>query len=332
MNKHEITLWMDDREYDALRRALLAQNTDPRTEMQKRLDACYRELVPRQEQERIMEAADRPGGSEMDARLGSAMFRVIEGGECRCFGVAHPCDAVDAASRLRRYLNGGGAEGFAASFVQQTPITEMKYIDHVMDCLCDYEQAADVFHIDLDSGTFSILDPENGWWTYPVRDITDLVRCGLPDEDARFAWLQHELDGRRIDTDERCYLLCGDRALRASDIDVLEYVETEDGVSTFSLEVCTDMETVFGTRLAKDDDSNVVIYASFDANKGAVDRNLDIGLLREVGSEYFVYPLDAGTADAIMQKMDDYCMEEDGLHLTDWLKQNATPQFWQEIT
>lgn len=304
--------------------------------MQKRLDACYRELVPKQEQERIIKAASRPGDSEIDARLGSAVFRVIENGVCCCFGIADHCDAVDAASRLHRYLNGGGAEGFAASFVPRVPITEMEYIDHVMDCLCDYEQAADVFHIDLDSGTFSILDPENGWWTYPVKDITDLVRRSLPDEDTvqgqRFAWLQNELDGRRIDTDERCYLLCGDRALRASDVDILEYVGTEDGISTFSLEVCTDMETVFGTRLAKGDDSYVVIYASFDANKGAVCRDLDIGLLRDVGSEYFLYPLDAGTADAIMQKMDDYCMEEDGLHLTDWLEQNARPQFWQELT
>ena len=45
MDKREIILQMDSQEYDALRRALLAYDTDPRAEMQKRLDACYQELV-----------------------------------------------------------------------------------------------------------------------------------------------------------------------------------------------------------------------------------------------------------------------------------------------
>ena len=53
MDHREIILQMEERKYDALRRALLARDTDPRAEMQEWLNVCYRELVPQQERELI---------------------------------------------------------------------------------------------------------------------------------------------------------------------------------------------------------------------------------------------------------------------------------------
>lgn len=77
------------------------------------------------------------------------------------------------------------------------------------------------------------------------------------------------------------------------------------------------MKTMFGSRIAKDEDTFAVIYASYDVGEDVVREKLDIDLRREVGSEYFVYRMDAELVDALKQKMDDYCMEQDGLHLTE---------------
>lgn len=322
MGHREIILRMEEREYEALRRALLERDTDPGTEMQKRLNACYRELVPEQERERITDTARGSSGLDVDIKPETAVFRVIENGECRCFTVADPhMDALEAASRLYHYLNGGGKNGFAAQFEPQTPITEMRYIDHIMDCLCDFEGTANVLHVDLDSGTFSALDPEHGWWSYPLRDAAYSAHL-IPEDwnvsrEKRNACFRQALDGKRIDTDNRCLLLRGDRPLRISDIKIQEYTGTENGVVTFELELCTDMKTVFGSRIAKDEDTFAVIYASYDVGEDVVREKLDIDLRREVGSEYFVYRMDAELVDALKQKMDDYCMEQDGLHLTE---------------
>ena len=313
MGYREIILRMEEREYDALRRALLERDTDPGTEMQKRLNACYRELVPEQERERIADAARGSSGLDVDIKPDTAVFRVIENGECRCFTAADPhVDALETASRLSRYLSGGEKNGFAAQFEPQTPITEMRYIDHVMDRLCDFEGTANVLHVDLDAGTFSILDPENGWWSYPHQDAANSAHLipedGNASREKRDACFRQALDGKRIDTDDRCLLLRGDRPLRISDIEIQEYAGTEDGIATFELELRTDIETVFGSRIAKDGDSYAVIYASYDAGKGTISENLDIALMRMTTSEYFVYRMDAELADAVKQKMDDYCM------------------------
>lgn len=339
VDKREITLWMGDREYEALRRALLERDTDPGTEMQKRLDDCYRELVPEQERERIADTARESSGLDVDIKPETAVFRVIENGECRCFTVADPhVDALEAASCLYRYLSGGGKNGFAAQFEPQTPITEMRYIDHVMDRLCDFEGTANVLHVDLDGGSFSTLDPENGWWSYLLQDAANSAHLipedGNASREKRDACFRQALDGKRIDTDDRCLRLCGDRPLRITDIEIQEYAGTEDGIVTFELELCTDMETVFGSRIAKDEDTFAVIYASYDIGEDVVRANLHIDLRREIGSEYFVYRMDAELADAVKQKMDDHCMEQDGLHLAEWaaLEDKSEPWFEQDVT
>lgn len=283
MGYREIILRMEEQEYDALRRALLERDTDPGAEMQKRLDACYRELVPDQERERIADAARGSSGLDVDIKPDTAAFRVIENGECRCFIAADPrVDALESASRLSHYLSGGGKNGFAAQFQPQTPITEMKYIDHVMERLCDFEGTANVLHVDLDAGTFSTLDPKNGWWNYPIQDAAYSAHLipedGNASREKRDACFRQALDGKRIDTNDRCLLLRGDRLLRINDIKIQEYSGTENGIVTFELELCTDMETVFGSRIAKDEDSYAVIYASYDAGKGTVCESLDIVL------------------------------------------------------
>lgn len=338
MDQREITLFMDGLEYEALRCALLAHDTDPMAEMQKRLDACYKKMVPAQERKRIAEAIKKGTALDVDVHQGIAVFRVIEHGACRCFWTEDPSiDTLDIASRLHHYLSGSKQDGFAGTFERQTPIPEQKYIDCVMDALCDYEETANVFHIDLDRGTFSVLDPENGWWSYPLQDAANSAHLIPEGRDAgreqRDAYFRQVLDGKRIDTDDRCRLLRGDRPLRADDVEIKEYTGTEDGITTFELELYTDMETVFGSRIAKDEDSYAVIYASYDVGKGTIRGDLHIGLLRDIESEYFVYQMDAELAEAVKQQMDDYCMEEYDLHLADWAarEQDSPSQFWEYI-
>ncbi len=339
MDKREIILQMDSQEYDALRRALLAYDTDPRAEMQKRLDACYQELVPAQERKQIADPIHKASALNTDVHQDIAIFRVVEDGACRCFWMDDPSvDAMEIAKHLQHYLSDGKKGGFASLFERRTPIPEQKYIDHVMDALCDYEETTSVFHVDLDRGTFSLLDPENGWWSYPLLAAANSAHLVPEDMDVgreqRNAYFRQVLDGKRIDTDERCLLLCGDRSLRVSDFEIKEYTNTENGIATFELDLCTDMETVFGSRIAKDEDSYAVVYASYDISKGTVLGNLDIGLLRDIGSEYFVYPIDTELADAVKRKMDDYCMEEYEMDLADWAaqEQGLPSQFREYLT
>ena len=338
MDHREIILQMEERKYDALRRALLARDTDPRAEMQEWLNVCYRELVPQQERELIEKQINeerQPGLSEAGTQPKFNVFRVIERGECHCFQVNDASvDALEIANRLYGYLS-RETVGFAEQFEGWTSLTECRFIDQMMRCLCEDERVAGAFHIDLDTGTFSALDPENGWCTYPVRDAAEAARFSMgQDEVAREQCFQQKLAGKRINTDNRCLLLCGDRPLRAGDVEIMEWVGMEDGVATFTLELLTDEETVFGSKIALGEDTQMEIYASYDVEKSAVREHLDIGLMREIGSEYFLCPMDAETVDALRQKLDDHCMEQDGMHLEEGaaLKQESGPWYEWDIT
>ena len=119
MDHREIILQMEERKYDALRRALLARDTDPRAEMQEWLNVCYRELVPQQERELIEKQINeerQPGLSEAGTQPKFNVFRVIERGECHCFQVNDASvDALEIANRLYGYLS-RETVGFAEQF------------------------------------------------------------------------------------------------------------------------------------------------------------------------------------------------------------------------
>ena len=125
----------------------------------------------------------QPGLSEAGTQPKFNVFRVIERGECHCFQVNDASvDALEIANRLYGYLK-RETVGFAEQFEGWTSLTECRFIDQMMRCLCEDERVAGAFHIDLDTGTFSALDPENGWCTYPVRDAAEAARFSMGQED-----------------------------------------------------------------------------------------------------------------------------------------------------
>ena len=342
MEKREIILQMDSRKYDALRRALLAHDTDPRAEMQKRLDACYQELVPAQERNRIADAMHKAGALDADGHQDIAAFRVVENGGCRCFLLEDSSvDALEIADRLRRYLIEGRKDGFAGLFERQTPIPEQEYIDHIMDALCNCEETANIFHVNLDCGAFSVLDPKDGWWSYPLLDAANSARLipkGMDTgREQRDAYFRQMLDGKRIVTDDRCLLIRGDHPLKASDFGIRAYDTTMNGFTTFELNLYADMETVFGLRIADNGTFSPLVLASYSISKETVYGYLEISLLRDDEPAYFLYQMDAELADAVIQKMDNYCMKEFDMNLASWAakeqkKQDSHSQSWECLT
>lgn len=57
MTETKIILSLDPRQYDALQKSLQLRGSDVKTELQRHLDQCYLEMVPRQKREEIAEAA-----------------------------------------------------------------------------------------------------------------------------------------------------------------------------------------------------------------------------------------------------------------------------------
>lgn len=108
MGDTSIELWMNQYQFDALKRILAESGTTVQTVMQARLMEFYRQTVPelecvdinnRIESERL--AAER---REAEKLRRFSVFRVTENGSSVCLECEHPFEFLHAANLTRRYL------------------------------------------------------------------------------------------------------------------------------------------------------------------------------------------------------------------------------------
>ena len=101
----EISLWLEQPRYDAIQRALKESDTDLGNVMQGRLEEFYRQIVPRQERQRIDEAIETDRLAAKRERIADqkiSAFHIVENGQITDLVSRQPMDLLDVARLLRR--------------------------------------------------------------------------------------------------------------------------------------------------------------------------------------------------------------------------------------
>ena len=178
MNSRDITLWLDERWYDALSRQLKKKDTTVEDELNEYLDAMIDQL-PEQMREKISreiwEEDQRHREAEEASRRFSA-FRITQDGRTDHLlaeGGAS-MDALNTAMRLRTYLlrKGNSSERFAQTIPAADHIAPEVFQEYAGELRQNTGRIVSVLDIDLDRGEFSTLDVVDGWETYTIRDVS----------------------------------------------------------------------------------------------------------------------------------------------------------------
>lgn len=178
MNSRDITVWLDERWYDALSRQLKKKDTTVEDELNTYLDAMIDQL-PEQVRERISREIweeDQRQRAEAEASRRFSVFRVTQDGhtdhlvtECRV-----PIDALHTAAALRTYLlaKGNRTQRFAECLHNVADIAPEVFQDYADEVVQRTGRVTAALDIDLDRGEFSTLDALDGWETYAIRDVS----------------------------------------------------------------------------------------------------------------------------------------------------------------
>ena len=178
MNSRDITLWLDERWYDALSRQLKKKDTTVEDELNEYLDAMIDQL-PEQVREKISREIweeDQRQRVEAEANRRISVFRVTQDGRTDHLLTQGtiPVDVLHTAVALRSYLlaKGNSAQRFAKRLQSVVDIAPEVFQDYADELMRRTGRVTAVLDIDLDRGEFSTLDALNGWETYTIRDVS----------------------------------------------------------------------------------------------------------------------------------------------------------------
>lgn len=178
MNSRDITLWLDERWYDALSRQLKKKDTTVEDELNEYLDAMIDQL-PEQVREKISREIweeDQRQREATEAARRISVFRVTQDGRTDHLLTQGtiPVDVLHTAVALRSYLlaKGNSAQRFAERLQSVVDIAPEVFQDYADELMRRTGRVTAVLDIDLDRGEFSTLDALNGWETYTIRDVS----------------------------------------------------------------------------------------------------------------------------------------------------------------
>lgn len=180
-NSIEVTLWLEQPRYDALQRILRESGTDLETVMQARLEEFYRQTVPDLEREKINLSMEAVRLAEERARLANmkiSAFRIMENGQDSYFVTEQSVELLEMARLLRRYLRGdldSGPKQFAGHFAVYKWLAEDQFQDYVQERMRDPYRIVGVYNVDFDRQEVSLVDAEQGWQNYRMRDVSTAV-------------------------------------------------------------------------------------------------------------------------------------------------------------
>ncbi len=178
MNSRDITLWLDERWYDALSRQLKKKDTTVEDELNEYLDAMIDQL-PEQVREKISREIweeDQRQREATEAARRISVFRVTQDGRTDHLLTQGtiPVDVLHTAVALRSYLlaKGNSSQRFAERLHSVVDIAPEVFQDYADELMRRTGRVTAVLDIDLDRGEFSTLDALNGWETYTIRDVS----------------------------------------------------------------------------------------------------------------------------------------------------------------
>ena len=204
MADRDITLWLDERWYDALERHIKGETLQDKLENY--LDELCNNLLPDYEYEQISKEIYEERIAQAEQREANrcfAVFHVTEFGEQSYFLVDEPIEFVNAARSMRTYVRSDDpAVGFRNYYAAAQEITPEEFKQYVLERMEDSERVVGAFDIDFDRGEFSALNVSDGWHTYTIRDVSNASyhadRKSLLSTAERTSRLLDYLDGREL--------------------------------------------------------------------------------------------------------------------------------------
>ena len=324
MNSKDITLWIDERWYDALNRHLKDETLEEHLE--KTIDEMCRQL-PQQEYERISAEIRQEQQDDQKAREAArrfAVFHVTEGGSSTYFLTEEHLEFLQAARRLRSYIRRQPVmlpdTSLKCFLVERScPVSSSeKYVSERLD---NTGRVVGAFDIDLDNGHLDALNIMDGWKRFRIQDVSSAVYFAMKKSAARrknggvSSWIV--CTGKEITYETEPQYLTGSRTLRAEDISFAEDIIQNDNLLEFYMEVSFNADEVFGTNVCTtENDDWLNIYANYDLERGCVCDTLEVFLQCSNGDELdFKYRLSPEEQALFIPKMNTYCQEHWGQSL-----------------
>lgn len=231
MNSKDITLWLDERWYDALSRHLKGETLEEHLEDV--LDEMCSQL-PQQEYERISAEIWREkqeNDREREASRRFAVFHVTERGHSDYFLAEEPLEFLQTAHRLRSYIRkatGDAPAHFTEMFPRGEKLSREQFEKYVSERLDNTGRVVGAFDINLDEGCLDALNIMDGWKRFRIKDVSSAVYFAMKKKQCftgrAVAYLSESSAGernhirdraavphRQSDTPCRGYLFCGGR-------------------------------------------------------------------------------------------------------------------------
>ena len=111
-----------------------------------------------------------------------------------------------------------------------------------------------------------------------------------------------------------------------------EILECDDELN-FYMELHCDARSIFGSLGGITPDDYLNVYANYNVPERQVDDTLDIMICRGVGSnEAAVYKLSEAEKETVLEKMDEYCLEREGMTLDEYFEKIQTEMQTEYLT
>ena len=317
MSSREITLWLDERWYEALSQQL--ENEMVEEKLDNYLDELISQLPDhvREKISREILEEDQQREQEIRASRRYSAFRIVENGGTQYFRMDRSVRMLEIAGYVRlRLRQQSGPRPLEESLRGREEIPAEEFERMLTSCMEGNCQITDAYDVDLDRLELSAVRPNLGWVSYRLKDVSTAVwhadRCGSYNWNVRNARFTEKLTGREIASAGH---LSAEHFLFAEEI-------TEDhGRLNFYLRTGSDVNKAFGIRTAGSDDQ-LNVYANYDMAGGQVCSELELVLIRAGGEEESrTYPLNGVEKAALLRKMEDYCQQQTGQSLTDYSAQ-----------
>ena len=318
MDSREITVWLDKRWYDAL-----SKHLDSGT-VEDRLSSCLKELIgqlPQEVQDQIsreIQEEDLRQQQEIEAAKKYSAFHVREHGQEEYFQLERSLNIVDAAHLLREYLRKDRQDSFPDFCGIRQRITAGEFDQLAGVHMENPKKVTGAFALDFDKKEFSSVDAEDGWRTYPMRDVSTAVYHACRAEGLSSRQRLARFTERLADSEMESA-----GHLSARQVSFAEEISEIDSRLNFYMETNFDVDAMFGTHVCTEENNDCLnVYAEYDMEAGRVCDELEVDLHWADGREESIpYTLNAAEKAILLRKMDQYCQEQTGMTLKDYSAQ-----------
>ena len=237
MRDREITLWLDERWYDALSKQLKGETLEEHLE--NILDEMCNQL-PQREYERISHELWAEQQAEEEAREAArrfAVFHVTENGSSDYILAEEKLELLSTARRLRSYIRKPPDEAphrFVETLLHTQRISQEEFNSYVSERLDNTGRVVGAYDIDLDSGDMEAVSILDGWKRFRIRDVSTAayfaMKKGNASSDERWRIFLDRLEERTLHQEPESEYLSGNRRLCAEDISFAEDITQNDNL------------------------------------------------------------------------------------------------------